>query len=52
MLDNITYMHYNRLLEENIKLKDENIELKTKLYDAAVKEQRLLKILNETDDYT
>lgn len=52
MLDNITYTHYNILLEENEQLKDEIINLKTKLYDAAVKEQRLLKILNETDDYT
>ena len=35
-----------------LELKDEIINLKTKLYDANVKEQRLLKILNETDDYT
>ena len=40
------------LLAENEQLKDEIINLKTKLYDATVKEQRLLKILNETDDYT
>lgn len=37
---------------ENEQLKQQIIELKTKLYDANVKEQRLLKILNETDDYT
>lgn len=52
MLDNITYTHYNKMLEENIKLKSEIIKLKTKLFDANVKEQRLLKILNETSDYT
>lgn len=32
------------------KLKTEIIELKTKLYDSTVKEQRLLKILKETSD--
>lgn len=32
--------------------KQQIIELKTKLFDANVKEQRLLKILNETSDYT
>lgn len=45
-------IEYNKLLEENIKLRDEIIKLKTKLFDANVKEQRLLKILNETSDYT
>ena len=39
-------------MKEIEKLKQEIIELKTKLYDATVKEQRLLKILNETSDYT
>lgn len=38
--------------KENAQLKDEIINLKTKLYDASVKEARLLKILNETSDYT
>lgn len=37
--------------EEISKLKQEIVNLKTKLYDASVKEQRLLKILNETSDY-
>lgn len=38
--------------QENEQLKQQIIELKTKLFDANVKEQRLLKILNETSDYT
>lgn len=38
------------LEEENIVLKEQITELKTKLYDATVKEQRLLKILKETSD--
>lgn len=43
-------IEYNKLLEENIVLKEQIVELKTKLYDATVKEQRLLKILKETSD--
>lgn len=34
------------------KLKNENINLKTQIVDHRVKEYRLLKILNETSDYT
>ena len=41
-----------QLKEELYYCSDEITELKTKLYDVTVKEQRLLKILNETDDYT
>lgn len=35
----------NELIEENEQLKQE-------IYDYKVREQRILKILNETDDYT
>lgn len=45
-------IHSSELNEDIEQLKNEIIDLKTKLYDAHVKEQRLLKILNETSDYT
>lgn len=61
-----TKNYINRLKKENYELqntlikqqmvnfdKDKQItDLKTKLLDSSVKEQRLLKILNETSDYT
>lgn len=39
------------LFEDRQKYKNEIIELSEKLYDAKIREKRLLKILNETDDY-
>ena len=51
-MNNDVYKWAYSLEKQNAQLKEEIIELKTKLYDATVKEQRLLKILNETSDYT
>ena len=42
----------DELLEENKKLKNEIIDLKTEIVDYRIKEYRLTKILNETSDYT
>lgn len=43
---------YYEVVEENDRQDEYITQLKTKLLDSSVKEQRLLKILNETDDYT